>query len=119
MYRIITNNQMCLVKYGDQIQVEYLDGQSYMDVLVKVRDYIQNGWGLETHPMTGSLKPNQTDRPVDKEEFYQQEITIENGITACRKFQSIRKTPDWPQNLLEDFQAVDLSLIEGAIQKIL
>lgn len=37
MYRIITNNQMCLVKYGDQIQVEYLDGQSYMDVLVKVR----------------------------------------------------------------------------------
>ena len=30
MYRIITNNQMCLVKYGDQIQVEYLDGQSYM-----------------------------------------------------------------------------------------
>lgn len=28
----------------DQIQVEYLDGQSYMDVLVKVRDYIQNGW---------------------------------------------------------------------------
>ena len=44
MYRIITNNQMCLVKYGDQIQVEYLDGQSYMDVLVKVRDYIQNGW---------------------------------------------------------------------------
>lgn len=94
MYRIITNNQMCLVKYGDQIQVEYLDGQSYMDVLVKVRDYIQNGWCLETHPMTGSLKPNQTpyksvmvsDRPVDKEEFYQQEITIENGITACRKF---------------------------------
>ena len=52
MYRIITNNQMCLVKYGDQIQVEYLDGQSYMDVLVKVRDYIQNGWCLETHPMT-------------------------------------------------------------------
>ena len=112
MYRIITNNQMCLVKQGDQIQVEYLDGQSYMDVLVKVRDYIQNGWCLETHPMTGSLKPNQTpyksvmvsDRPVDKEEFYQQEI---------------RKTPDWPQNLLEDFQAVDLSLIEGAIQKIL
>ena len=58
-------------------------------------------------------------RDYDKEEFYQQEITIENGITACRKFQSIRKTPDWPQNLLEDFQAVDLSLIEGAIQKIL
>lgn len=127
MYRIITNNQMCLEKYGAQIQIEYLDGKTYMDVLLTVRDYIQRGWCLETHPMTGSLKPNQTpyksvmvsDRPVDKEEFYTQEITIENGIMACRKFQAIRKTPDWPENLLEDFQAVDLSLIEGAIQKIL
>ena len=127
MYRIITNNPMCLVKYGDQVQIEYLEGKGYMDVLLTVRDYIQKKWCLETHPMTGSLKPNQTpyksvmisDRPVDKEEFYNPEITIENGIMTCRKFQSIRKTPDWPENLLEDFQAVDLSLIEGAIQKIL
>lgn len=127
MYRIITNNRLCLVKYGDQVPVEFLEGKGYMDVLLTVRDYIQKGWRLETHPMTGSLKPNQTpfksimisDLPVDREEFYEQEITIENGISACRKFQSIRKTPDWPENLLEDFRIVDLSLIEGAIQKIL
>lgn len=127
MYRIITNNRLCLVKYGDQVPVEFLEGKGYMDVLLTVRDYIQKGWRLETHPMTGSLKPNQTpfksimisDLPVDREEFYEQEITIENGISACWKFQSIRKTPDWPENLLEDFRIVDLSLIEGAIQKIL
>ena len=77
--------------------------------------------------MTGSLKPNQTpyksimisNNPLDQEEFYSQEITISNGIAACRKFQSIRKTPDWPEHLLEDFRIVDLSLIEGAIQRIL
>lgn len=127
MYRIITNNRLCLVKYGDQVPVEFLEGKGYMDVLFTVRDYIQKGWRLETHPMTGSLKPNQTpfksimisDLPVDREEFYEQEITIENGIMVCRKFQSIRKTPDWPENLLEDFRLVDLSLIEGAIQKVL
>ena len=127
MYKIITNNQLCLVKYGDQIPVEFLEGKSYMDVLLAARDHIQKGWRLETHPMTGSLKPNQTpyksimvsNLPVDREEFYQQEITIENGITACEKFQSIRQTPDWPEHLREDFRIVDLSLIEGAIQKIL
>lgn len=127
MYRIVTNNQLCLDKYGNQISVEFLDNESYMDVLFKVRDYLHKGWKLETHPMTGSLKPNQTpfksimisNHPLDQEEFYSQEITIENGIAACRKFQSIRKTPDWPRHLLEDFQIVDLSLIEGAIQRIL
>ena len=127
MYRIITNNSLCRDKYESEVSVEYLDGKGYMDVLFKVRDYIQGGWRLETHPMTGSLKPNQTpyksivvsDLPLDQEEFFTQEITIENAIAACRKFQSIRKTPDWPEHLREDYRIVDLSLIEGALQKIL
>ena len=127
MYRIVTNNRLCLEKYGNQISVEFLEDASYLDVLVKVRNYLQGGWKLETHPMTGSLKPNQTpyksimisDHTVDREEFYNQEITIENGIEACKKFQKIRKTPDWPEHLREDYRIVDLSLIEGAIQKIL
>lgn len=109
------------------MSVEYLDNGSYLDVLTKVRDYIQGGWRLETHPMTGSLKPNQTpyksvivsDRNTDREEFYSQEATIENSILACRKFLEIRSTPNWNDALREDFMEVDLSLIEGAIQKIL
>lgn len=127
MYLIVTNNQLCPGKYGTRIKMEYLEDGSYLDVLLKVRDYLHLGWKLETHPMTGSLKPNQTpfksimisNHSLDQEEFYSQEITIENGIAACRKFQSIRKTPDWPEHLLEDFRIVDLSLIEGAIQRIL
>lgn len=127
MYRMITNNRLCRDKYGNQIQMEFLDGGSYMDVLLKTRDYIQKGWCLETHPMTGSLKPNQTpyksilisDRKVDQDEFYSFEMTMENGIMACEKFQKIRKTPDWPEHLREDYRIVDLSLIEGALQKIL
>ena len=127
MYRIVTNNRLCRDKYTDSMSVEYLDNGSYLDVLTKVRDYIQSGWRLETHPMTGSLKPNHTpyisvivsDRSTVREEFYNQETTIENSILACRKFQEIRSTPDWNAALREDFMEVDLSLIEGAIQKIL
>lgn len=107
--------------------MDYLENGSYLDVLLKVKDYIQKGWCLETHPMTGSLKPNQTpyksvmisNRPVDREDFYNQEITMENSVSICQKFQAIRQTPDWPEHLREDYREVDLSLIEGALQKIL
>ena len=127
MYRIVTNNRLCRDKYGSQVEMDYLENGSYLDVLLKVKDYIQKGWCLETHPMTGSLKPNQTpyksvmisNRPVDREDFYNQEITMENSVSICQKFQAIRQTPDWPEHLREDYREVDLSLIEGAQQKIL
>ena len=127
MYRIITNNSLCRDEYQELLPVEYLEGKGYMDVLLTVRDYIQKGWRLETHPMTGSLKPNQTpyksimvsDLPLDQEEFYSQEMTIENSILSCRKFLEIKQTPDWSEEIRKDFMIVDLSLIEGAIQKVL
>ena len=127
MYRIVTNNRLCRDKYGSQVEMDYLENGSYLDVLLKVKDYIQKGWCLETHPMTGSLKPNQTpyksimvsDLPLDQEEFYNQEITIENSILSCRKFLEIKQTPDWSEEIRKDFMIVDLSLIEGAIQKVL
>ena len=54
MYRIVTNNSLCRDKYQELIPVDFLEGKGYMDVLLAVRDYIQKGWRLETHPMTGS-----------------------------------------------------------------
>ena len=44
---------------------------------------------------------------------------MENSVSICQKFQAIRQTPDWPEHLREDYREVDLSLIEGALQKIL
>ncbi len=127
MYRIVTNNSLCRDKYQELIPVDFLEGKGYMDVLLAVRDYIQKGWRLETHPMTGSLKPNQTpyksimvsDLPREQEEFYSQEMTIENSILSCRKFLEIKQTPNWTEEIRKDFMIVDLSLIEGAIQKVL
>ena len=127
MYRIVTNNSLCRDKYQELIPVDFLEGKGYMDVLLAVRDYIQKGWRLETHPMTGSLKPNQTayksimvsDLPREQEGFYSQEMTIENSILSCRKFLEIKQTPNWTEEIPKDFMTVDLSFIEGAIQKVL
>ena len=127
MYRIVTNNSLCRDHYQRPIPVDFLEGKGYMNLLLAVRDYIQKGWRLETHPMTGSLKPNQTpyksimvsDLPREQEEFYSQEMTIENSILSCRKFLEIKQTPNWTEEIRKDFMIVDLSLIEGAIQKVL
>ena len=127
MYRIITNNSMCVEKYGSQISMEYLETGTFMDVLRKTRDYLHRGWRLETHPLTGSIKPKQTpyksivvsDHKVEKDASYAQRITIEDAIPSCEKFLAIKQTPDWPEHIRADFRLVDLSLIEGAIQKIL
>ena len=110
MYIVVTNNVKCRDRYQDKLKVDFLENGSYIDVLIKVRNYIHKGYRLETHPMAGSLKPNQipyktiiiSDSEVEKEEFYQFE-----------------RTPDWPENILEDFRDVDLSLIEGAVKKII
>ena len=127
MYIMITNNSKCRDRFSDIMTIDFLETGTYMDVLIKVRDYMQKGYRLETHPLAGSLKPNQipfktvvvSNAGMDKQEFYDQELVIENCINSCIKFMKDRKTPDWPENILEDFRDVDLSLLEGAANKFI
>ena len=127
MYIIVTNNEKCRDKYQKRIKVDFMENGTYIDVLMRVGNYIHKGYRLETHPMAGSLKPNQipyktiiiSDSEVEKEEFYQFEMVMENSIESCVKFMKDRSTPSWPENILEDFRDVDLSLIEGAVNKII
>ena len=34
MYRIVTNNRLCRDKYGSQVEMDYLENGSYLDVLL-------------------------------------------------------------------------------------
>ena len=54
---IITNNTMVRDEFEGKYQVEYED-LSYEDTLKKVRDRVQEGYKLLTHPLSGSVKPN-------------------------------------------------------------
>ena len=122
---IVTNNPRVYDKYKDETHVILL--KKYEEVLLKVRDLVYDRHVLLTHPQASSLKPNQTpyksimvsDLPREQEEFYSQEMTIENSILSCRKFLEIKQTPNWTEEIRKDFMIVDLSLIEGAIQKVL
>ena len=58
-FMIITNNTLVKEKFGADYQVEYAD-LSFEDTLKKVRDKIYLGHKLLTHPLSGSVKPNET-----------------------------------------------------------
>lgn len=130
MYTIVTNNPLVRDRYrqiSKNIETDFLDTGGCMEVLERVRDWIHKGSRLETHPMAGSVKPNQnpfktvliSDGGVDAEEFKEFVLIIENAILTARKFLNEKPLPNWPQNLLEDFQAVDLSLISGALDRLI
>ncbi len=94
----------------------FLEG-GYLDILIAIRDHIHGGFRLLTHPLYGSMKPNQTPyRTVMLEkgeamDFRSLEL-IETCITAAEKFQRNRPTPHWDERILEDFRTVDLSFMK-------
>lgn len=124
-YLIVTNNSKCWEKYHEKYAVEYREEWTYLEVLFHCRDLVHRGGQLVTHPMAGSLKPNQTpyrsvvladDTAEDKEPWRDVEL-MENSIAACEKFLRCRALPLWPPNMREDFKTLDLSFIEGALSR--
>lgn len=113
---IITNNIRVVETYGNQFEVAFLD-VSYMDVLIAIRDRVHQGFRLLTHPLAGSMKPNQTPyRTVMLEKGpamdYRSLELIESCILTAEKFQRNRPTPHWDEKSLQDFRTVDLSFLK-------
>lgn len=121
---IITNNPKIYEKYNDSFEIEYLENKSYFDVLIYTRDKIHMGHKLLSHPLSGSVKPNET--PYKSILISNKKgkmnidslVLIENSISTYEKFQNISKVPNWNNQVLEDFMVVDLSLIESTLNNI-
>ena len=58
-YIVITNNPMVLDKLKDTRNIIYRE-ISYEEILREVRDRIHEGHTLLSHPLSGSVKPNET-----------------------------------------------------------
>ncbi|SCY94268.1 GrdX family protein [Alkaliphilus peptidifermentans] len=120
---ILTNNPMILNKYSDFYLVEYIE-ESLMTVLTKARDKIHEGHLLLSHPLSGSVKPNET---IYKSVIISQEkgtldmnslMIIESSIETARKFIGMKEAPLWNKKILEDFQEIDYTLIASAIESM-
>lgn len=120
-YIIITNNPLVIEHYKDsQIIIE----QTYLKVLEKVRDYIHLGHRLLTHPLAGSIKPNQNPFRtvlISKNSTgldFNSLSLIENAIKVANKMISEHQTPSWSEEVRKDFQFVDKSHIDSAMRNI-
>lgn len=121
---IITNNNYVADKFKDTFNVEYFDNKNYMEILTYVRDKIHNGHELLTHPLSGSIKPNETPYKsiiisgstgnLDESGLK----IVEESILTTRKFINDRRTPKWTESILDDFRVIDLSLMENVIEKL-
>ena len=118
-YLLITNNPLVVRCMGDCYPIEFVEG-GYRDVLVKARDMVYIGHTLYTHPLAGSVKPNETvyrSIAVSKNPhaFSQEQAEMmSNSIMVSDKF--LPKKSMLTDELLKDFQLVDYTLIAGAME---
>ena len=117
-FMIITNNPLVKEKLGEDYHVEY-EELSYEDTLKKVQEMIFQGYRLLTHPLSGSVKPNETpyksvmlsETPEGLDAQAMQ--IIASAIQACGKFQF--KSDLYKPQVYADFQLVDYTLISSAL----
>lgn len=122
--QIITNNPMVIDK-GYTCSVKKIDGP-LLDVLYEVkRLVIEEKKRLHTHPLSSSLKPNETvyktivisSKPSESVDLNSLEL-MEQAIAVHEKFQNNFKTPHWPERVLKDFALIDCDLIDNAMNRL-
>ena len=115
---IITNNPLVVRCLGDYYEIDYRE-ISFREILVTVRDLVYSGYELKTHPIAGSVKPNETPYKSivisrNKKAFNMEHAELcANAIITFDKFKPI----DWvlPERILQDFQLIDYTLLAGAL----
>jgi len=110
---LVTNNPLVHQQYRGDFRVTFLD-TDLLEIFINVRDLIHKGHKLLTHPLTGSIKPNESPYKsilvtgTAAETDTQSVSIMEECIETVKKFppKSINK-----KHLL-DMQILDLSFIK-------
>jgi len=114
---IVTNNPLVKAQYESMYKVNFIKTDLF-GILTTVRDLVHKGHRLLTHPLTGSVKPNESPYKSilissTAEGTDEQSVKIiEESIQAAKKF----SPKDIPEQYLNDLQVVDLSLIRSTLK---
>ncbi len=118
---VISNNKLVKENLSRDVEVLYVEG-TFLQTLEKTRDFIHKGCILLTHPLSGSIKPNETpyksiaiekrQGPVDLDSLR----VIEKSIIKTISLLKDKDIPPWPEDCLEDFREIDLDLIRNALK---
>ena len=113
---MITNNQLVSSSFEGQLPITFLT-DSYLDVFYCVRDLVHKGHVLLTHPLSGSIKPDQTpyksvlvSETANATLDFESLELIEHCIETAKKFPLSNQVLS--EKVLADFRLVDYYLIE-------
>ncbi len=118
-YLIITNNPLVKQCLSGDYSVSFYPDETYRDILIRVRDLVYAGHRLYTHPLAGSVKPNETPfrsvligaEPHELDESAV--VIIASAVEAFDKFTP--RNRHLTEQVLEDFQLIDYTLLCGAL----
>lgn len=119
---IITNNDTVFEKYKNDYSINFIDG-GFKDVLITTRNKIHEGYELLTHPLSSSIKPNETPYKSiiisdNKGNINYDSLTIiENSIIAYDKFNNMKVYNNYSEKIIEDFKLIDLTVLESALNR--
>lgn len=119
-YRIITNNPLVKRCVPSRYLVEFHEGITYREVLVLVRDLVYAGHRLYTHPLAGSVKPNETPYKsvvvsrLPKGMEADEAMLMASSIETFDKFTPRKRV--LTEQMHKDFQLIDYTLLCGALQ---
>lgn len=115
--RILTNNELVL-KQLDEVyhdKLLWIDGD-LIAVLVKARDMVHLGWRLVNHPLSSSIKPNQTPyktlvlvKTKTSLEIRSLQV-IEQALASARK---LGKFGGGSSKVLQDLQLLDWEVFQS------
>ena len=120
--RCITNNPLLLDRGFSALEFHETDVLSLFHIVLKE---VTNGYRLLSHPLTGSIRPDITpyktillsDRPAETD-FTSVQL-IDKAIHYAENLYQLRDVPIyqlWSAKEQKDFQLVDLSIIEQALE---
>ena len=115
---IITNNPAVAKAFA--IDSCYIQG-SVHKVFTTVRDAVHRGARIITHPLTGSIKPNESPYKsvvitVATGELDLKSLNlIEDAISTLARLPD--KNREFDESILEDFRIIDLDFIRAAYKK--
>jgi len=119
--KIITNNYLIFCLYKNDFPVIYKK-KSYKEILKLSRDYVHRGYKLLTHPLSGSVKPNETPFKTILISSFSGNLDmkslsiIENSIETADKFEEFSN--NYSEDIERDFMEIDLSLIKNVINNL-
>lgn len=117
-FLIVTNNPLVAECVPADYAVDF-ENITYREILVKVRDLVYAGHRLYTHPLSGSVKPNETPYKsvvvsrLPKGMEPEEAAIISNSIETFDKFTPRKR--ELTQQMFKDFQLIDYTLLCGAV----